>query len=384
MTVAIAGIGELPHGKSVGQTAMERHEQLIKRALDDAGLKLSDVDAILTVAPRADSYLIHATAVAEYLNIRPAIAFTLEAGGPGPMAMVEMARGYIEGGSAKTVVIVAADMPLGGLTQNAYIHTLSEVGPVHPDLEVPFGPSVPSMFALVAQHHMHRYGLTQAEMGAVALQGRKGAQHHPNAMMRKPLTMEEYEQSPWIATPLKRLDCAPVCDGGGAAVITSLERAKDLPCKPVKVLGTGFSMGHMHLSASPDLTDFNSGPSLDQALAAAKLDRSAIDVGLIYDCFTIAMLINMEDLGLAPRGEAGRAFAAGAFAKGTKLPINPHGGLLSHGHPARGAGFGNLVEGVVQIRGEAGERQVPNAKIALAHGMGAVFATHGCLLLGEA
>ena len=381
MTAVIAGIGELPQGRSTAVSPLDLHEDLIRLACVDGGIGLEEIDCLLTVSPRSDPYLIHAVGLAEHLRIKPAIAFTLEAGGGGPMAMVELARRWIEDGTVGAALIVAADMPLGAVSRKSYIKTLAEVGPVHPDVEVPFAPSVPSMFALVARRHMHEYGTSEAHFAAVAVQERQAAQRHPNAHMRGPMSADDHAASPWIATPLRRLDCAPVSDGGGAIVMTSMARARSGYQRPVEVLGTGFSMGHMHLSAAPSLTAFSAGMAIERALASAAVSRKDIDVALVYDCYTIAMIVNVEDLGLAAKGQAGPGFAAGEFDLDGRLPINPHGGLLSHGHPARGGGFGNLVEAVIQIRGTAGERQVDGANVAMAHGMGGVFATHAVQLL---
>ncbi|MBK8738394.1 MAG: thiolase family protein [Betaproteobacteria bacterium] len=384
MSVVIAGIGELPQGHSSAASPMALHQALIESALADAGLALADVDAILTVSPRADPYLIHASALAEHLGISPAITWTLEAGGAAPAAMVEVGRGLIEGGHARTVLAVAADMPLGAVTRNAYVRTLADTGPVHPDYERPFAPTVPSMFALVARAHMDAFGTTREHLAAVALQDRRMAALHPNAHFSESLSLERYLGGAAIADPLTLFDCAPVSDGGGAFVMTAGGRAAALPRPPARVLATGFATSHQHLSLAPSLVEFGAGRALDQALAAARLRRDALDVALVYDCFTIAMLVNLEDLGFAAKGQAGPEFSAGAFAAGSPLPVNTHGGLLSHGHPARAGGIGHLLEAVMQVRGEAGARQVAGADVAMAHGMGGVFATHGVVLLGAA
>jgi acetyl-CoA acetyltransferase len=384
MTVAIVGIGELRQGRSAAASPMALHEALIRRALDDAGLALSDVDAILTLSPRADPYLIHSAALAESLRVQPAIAWTLEAGGAAPIAMLEVGRGLIEGGRARTVLGVGADMPLGTGSRHNYIKTLADVGPVHPDYERPFAPTVPSLFAMVARAHMDAFGTTRAHLAAVALQDRKMAALHPNAHHVDPLSIEMYLAGAPIADPLTLFDCAPVSDGGGAYVLTSVERARDLARPPVTVVASGFSTGHLHLSAAASLVGFSAGRALDQAFRNADLSRDAIDVAMIYDCFTIAMLVNLEDLGFVSKGQAGAAFAAGEFGAGGRLPVNTHGGLLSHGHPARAGGMGNVIEAVMQLRGDAGARQVSDAEIALVHGMGGVFAAHGVALLGKA
>jgi acetyl-CoA acetyltransferase len=255
---------------------------------------------------------------------------------------------------------------------------------VHPDYERPFAPTVPSMFALVARAHMDAFGTTREQLGAVALQDRRMAATHPNAHHREALTMEAYLAAVPIADPLALFDCAPVSDGGGAFVMRAPDRARDAPNASVAILGTGFATGQQHLTAADSLVAFGAGRALDAALRDAKLARDTIDLALVYDCFTIAMLVNLEDLGFAGKGEGGAAFAAGAFDAGGALTVNPHGGLLSHGHPARAGGIGNLIEAVVQLRRQAGARQVKDAEVAMVHGMGGVFATHGIVLLGSA
>lgn len=367
-----------------GVTPMALHVRLARMALDDAGLNLADVDAVLTLSPRSDPYLIHAAALAEDLGMRPPVAFTIEAGGAAPAAMVDVAGMMIGAGRASTVLIVSADMPLSVVSGEDYVRTLADAGPVHPDLERPFGPSVISLFGMVAHAYQQEHGATDEDLAAVALHDRAAAAGHANAYMRKPMDLGAYRASPMIADPLRLLDCAPVSDGGAAVVVTSLERARDLRRRPVQVLSAGFSMTHLHLSAASSLTRFGAGDALKRALQEAGLRADDIDVANVYDCFSIALLINLEDMGLAPRGRAGAAFRSGAFGPGGRLAVNPHGGLLSHGYPARAAGIGNLVEAVLQLRGEAGDRQVRDAEVALTHGMGGVFATHGVLLLARA
>jgi acetyl-CoA acetyltransferase len=381
--VAIAGIAELPQGRISGLTPMGLHARLARMALEDAGLRQADVDAVLTLSPRSDPYLIHAAALAEHMGLAPPLAMTIEAGGAASMMMVDTARMLIGAGRASTVLIVAADMPLSVVSRDAYVQHLADAGPVHPDIERPFGPSVPSLFGLVARAYMQEFGTDDRDTAAAALHERAAAMRHPNAHMRKPMDIGSYRASPMIADPLRLLDCAPVSDGGAALVVTALDRARDLKRKPARVLSAGFAMTHLHLSAAPSLTRFGAGQAMQRALAEAGLQIGDIDVANVYDCFTIAMLINAEDLGLAPKGCAGAAFRAGEFAPGGRLPVNPHGGLLSHGSPARAAGIGNLIEAVVQLRGDAGERQIPGVEVAMAHGMGGVFATHGVMLLGQ-
>src|SRR5215475_6324874 len=279
--VMIAGIAEPVHGRISGLTPMALHERLALDALADAGLELRDVDTILTLAPRSDSYLIHAAAFAEYLGVSPPTALTLEGGGAAPAIMVDMARNMIEGGSAKTVLIVSADMPLSVNTRDSYINTLADSGPVHPDLERPFGPSVPSLFAMVARAYMHRFGADERDFGAVAMHDRAAAITHPNSHMRAPMDFATYCSSHMIADPLRLLDCSPVSDGGAAVVVTSADRV-DKSKRAVRVMGAGFAMTHLHLSAAPSLTSHGAGLALDRALVFAGRQRGDIDIGLVY------------------------------------------------------------------------------------------------------
>jgi acetyl-CoA acetyltransferase len=287
----------------------------------------------------------------------------------------------IEGGSARTVLIVSADMPLSVNTRDSYIKTLADSGPVHPDIERPFGPTVPSLFGMVARAYMNEFGADEHDLGAVSIHDRAAAITHPNSHMRAPMDFASYCASHMIADPLRLLDCSPVSDGGAAVIVTTADRAGKGAKRPVGVIGAGFATTHLHLSAARSLTRHGAGLALDRALAFARRSRDDIDVALVYDCFSIAMLVNTEDLGFAEKGKAGTAFRNGEFKRDGRLPINTHGGLLSHGYPGRAAGIGNLIEAVVQLRNNAGDRQVPNAEMTMTHGMGGLFATHGVLLL---
>src|SRR6201996_3460961 len=290
--VMIAGIAEPVHGRISGLTPMALHEKLALEALADANLELRDVDAILTLSPRSDSYLIHAAAFAEFLGIAPPVTLTLEGGGAAPAIMVDMARNMIEGGSAKGVCSSSADMPLSVNTRDSYVNTLADSGPVHPDLERPFGPSVPSLFAMVGRAYMNEFGADERDFGAVAMHDRPAAMRHPKSHMRNPMDFAAYCASHMIADPLRLLDCSPVSDGGAAVVVTSADRAGKGRKKPIPVAGGGFAMTHLHLSRAPSLMSPGAGLALDRALSFASRQRSDIDVALVYDCFSIAMLIN--------------------------------------------------------------------------------------------
>ena len=381
--IDICGVAEFPQGRTTWPSTMALHEALVRAALDDAGLGLDDVDVLFTTEPRSDAYLIHAAALAERLRIAPARCWSYESGGGVPIVMLEAAHNLLALGNAKAAVVVAADLPLTSVSRDRYVANLAQVGPVHPEFETPYQPAVPSMFALVARRYLAETGLDEKAFYQVALHDRAMAARHPNAHMREPITSETYQASRMISDPLRLLDCAPVSDGGGAVVIARRDGQTDRKRPRIGLKGVGAAMSHLHLSAAESLTEFAAGDAIERALDAAGVGREALDIALIYDCFSIAMLVNLEDMGLAPRGQAASLFASGHFGLEGDLPVNTHGGLLSHGHPARAGGMGNLVEAIVQLRGEGDSRQVPDCALALVHGMGGVFATHAACILGR-
>jgi acetyl-CoA acetyltransferase len=381
VTALIQGIGELPLGRSPHPSAMALHEALVAAALDDAECSLRDVDVLLTVCPRADPYLVHAEALAERLGIHPQHCYSVEAGGTAPVVMLSIARSLIESGEAAVAVIVAADAPLTG-AHGRYLEILSQVGPAHPQFEQPFGVTPRSLYALMARAYLNEHRLDETALAAVALHDRAMAGRHPNSQFTAPMTAEDYFAAPLVCDPLRRLDCAPPADGGAAIVMTAANGPGGRAGRPgIRVAATGGASSHAHVSQAPSLTQSAAGTALDRALDGTRLRREDIDVALVYDCFTIAMLMNVESLGFAKRGGAGADFRDGRFSGQDGPRINTHGGLLSHGYPARAAGIGNLVEAVVQLRGEAGERQVPGCGTALVHGMSGAQSSHAVALL---
>lgn len=380
MSATVAGVAEFPQGRTSWSSTMALHEALVRAALDDAGGELDQVGALFTLSPRSDPYLVHAYALAERLGVDPEHCFTVEGGGAAPVMMLKLATDLVESGEVELAVLVAADLPLTGVSRSSYVERLSVAGPIHPSYEAPYGPSTVSMFALSATRYLFEHGRTTDDLREVALHDRRMAAEHPNAHMTKSMGAEGYEGSRWITEPLRLLDCAPVSDGGGAVVVTRSGR----PGRPgVTVLGTGCTTSHAHLTKSANPARSGADVALARARRAAGDAPARLDLAFVYDCFTIAMLMNLEALGLAEPGRAADGFRDGRYDRDGEIPVNTHGGLLSHGHPARAGGMGNLIEAVVQLRGEAGPRQAPRSETALVHGMAGVFAGHGVALLGR-
>jgi acetyl-CoA acetyltransferase len=215
----------------------------------------------------------------------------------------------------------------------------------------------------------------------VAVSARRWAQLNPVAFKREPLTVEDVLSSRMVSDPLTALDCCLVTDGGGAVVMTGAERASGLVEKPVHLLGGGEASWHSSISAMPDLTTTAATESGRRAYESSGYGPTDMDVVELYDAFTINPILFLEDLGFCPKGEGGRFIADGRIAPGGELPVNTNGGGLSYCHPGM-YGIFLLIEAVRQLRGESGERQVPDASLALVNGNGGVLASQVTAVLG--
>jgi acetyl-CoA acetyltransferase len=226
-------------------------------------------------------------------------------------------------------------------------------------------------FALWARAHMARYGTTEEDLGSVAVLSRQHATRNPHALMRSPLTLEDYLASRWINEPFRLLDCALEADGAVALLLTTRERARDLHQVPIGVLARQSYMGAGgYVDAWPDMTEMYSSKLAGALWAQAGLSARDVDVACLYDCFTYTALCTAEDFGFCRKGEGGAFFASGAATYGGDVVINPHGGLLSEGYIH---GFNHHYEAVLQLRGQAGERQVADARVALVSGGGPAY-----------
>src|SRR5690606_22135309 len=249
--------------------------------------------------------------------------------------------------------------------------------------EAPWAPMVPiGNYAMIAARHMHQYGTTRAQMAEVAVSARRWAMLNPKAWSRSPLTVEDVLSSEMVADPLGKLDCCLVTDGGGAVVITTQARARDAAKKAVRILGSAESFSAWHISQAPDLTVTPGVESARAAFGQAGVTHSDVDLVELYDNFTIAAIMELEDLGFCAKGEGGAFVSEGRIAPGGSLPVQTMGGGLSYNHPGM-LGLLLIIEAVRQLRGEAGQRQVADARVGVVHGIGGVcFGSAGTLVLG--
>jgi acetyl-CoA acetyltransferase len=364
--------GELDsHGRAL-EVAM------IRQALDDAGLTLDDVDGVACAGQPAG--------LAEFLGIRPRYLDGTTVGGSSYELHVEHAAAAIAAGLCDVVVGVYASTPRSNRRRPGGGPGGPGGPPPGPNpafaWEVPFGLRLPiGAYALAASRHMAVYGTTPEQLAQIAVDTRRWAAMNPNARFRDPITVDDVLGSPMVVSPLHLLDCCLVTDGAGAYVITSAERARDLARPPVYVLGAATAGTHSMITEMPDLTVTGGAVSGPAAFEMAGIEPDDVDLLMGYDSFTITALLHLEDLGFCAKGEGGPFVEDGKLGPGGSLPMNTNGGGLSYTHPGM-YGMFLLVEAVRQLRGEAGERQIDDHRIAVAHGSGGVLSTMGTVVLG--
>ena len=379
--VAIVGAADTEVGKlpQIGPTAL--CIDAARRALDDAGISKDQVDGLVTCNSMVEPYMYHAEAMAEYLQIFPRYCISANAGGGTTFSTIQHAATAIVAGVCETVLVTMADCLRTGLSREQAKKMQSSTG--HPEFETPYGATVPAFYALIARAHMDAYGTTPEQMAAVAVSGRRHAARNPAAQMRELISVEDVLNSRMIADPLHLLDCSLVSDGGAAIIMTSAERAAGFPHDPVYILGAGEGHSHEHISQAHSLTTSAAVESGRRAYKMAGLGPRDIDLAQIYDCFTPVVLIELEDLGFCEKGEAGAFVESGQTTLEGTLPMNTHGGMLSHCHPGNPGAMFSLTEAVAQLRRQAGARQVTDAETALVHGQGGIMSSHATLILGR-
>ncbi|MEH7178208.1 thiolase C-terminal domain-containing protein [Neobacillus vireti] len=379
--VAIVGAADSEVGVVPQKGATQLCIDAALRALKDAGISKDQIDGLITCNSFSEPILYHAETIAEYLQIFPKYCVSVANGGATTFTMLHHAASAIVTGMCDTVLITMADSLRSGLTRDQAMTLQASTG--HPEFEIPFGPTVPAYYALLARAHMEKYGTTTEQLAAVAVSARKHASLNPAAQMREIITIEDVLHSRMVADPLHLLDCSLVSDGGAAVILTSAERAKEFPHHPVYLLGVGEGHHQEHITQSHNLTASAAVDSGRRAYEMAGLSPKDIDFAQIYDAFTSMVILQLEDLGFCEKGEGGAFVESGAIDLGGKMPVNTHGGLLSHCHSGHPGSIFALTETVNQLRHQAGQRQVPNAEVALVHGQGGIASSHATLILGR-
>ena len=374
-SAAIVGAAESDLGAVAAlMSPIDLMAQGIRRALDDCGLSLRDVDGLYCATTQVRT---SAMSLAEYLGLPHAYTDSTIVGGSSFEVHVAHAMAAIRAGLCSVVAIAY------GSTQRTVGRRAASVREYNP-YETPFRPFLPaSAYALAASRHMHEFGTTREQLAEVAVAARKWALMNPAAWEKKPLSVADVLAARPVSDPFTVRDCCLVTDGGGAIIVVSAERARDLKRKPVFVLGCGQAITHASISSMPDLTVTGAVHSGQQAYRMARLAPQDIALAALYDAFTINTILFLEDLGFCPKGDGGRFVADGAIAPGGRFPVNTNGGGLSYCHPGM-YGLFLLIEAVRQLRGDCGARQVAGAETAIVHGNGGVLSAQATVILGSA
>lgn len=380
--IAIVGVADTEVGLVPGMSPTELCVSAALDALQDAGIDKSAVDGLMTCNAFAEPIMYHAEAIAEYLQIFPTYCVSANTGGGTTLSVLQQAASAIQAGMATTVLISMADSLRSYMTRAQALQTQASTG--HPQYEQPYGLSVPAYYALIGQAHMAKYGTTPEQFAEVAVSGRAHAVRNAKAQKRTPITVDEVLNSRLISDPLHLLDCSLVSDGGAAIVVTSAERAQEFKHQPIYMIGFGEGHSHEHISQAADLTESAAVASGQQAFASAGVSAKDIDFAQLYDCFTPTVLIELEDLGFCAKGEGGALLQSGVTYPQGSLPVNTHGGLLSHCHSGNPGVMFALTETVWQLRHQAENRQVKNAELGLVHAQGGIMSSHSTAIFSRA
>jgi acetyl-CoA acetyltransferase len=379
--IAIVGAADTEVGAVPGKSPTELCVEAAIGAMADAGIDKSAIDGLITCNAFAEPIMYHAEAIAEYLQIFPRYCTTVNTGGGTTLALLHHAASAIVTGMADTILISMADSLRSSMTREQAMLVQSSTG--HPQFEQPYGPSVPAYYALIGQAHMAEYGTTAEQFAEVAVSCRAHAARNPTAQMREEISIADVLASRPIADPLRLLDCSLVSDGGSAVIVTSAERARDFPHHPVYLLGIGEGHSHEHISQAASLTTSAAVDSGKRAYDMAGVGPGDIDFAQLYDCFTPTVLVELEDLGFCAKGDGGAFLQSGATYPGGRLPVNTHGGMLSHCHPGNPGAMFALTETVWQLRNVAGARQVSGAEVALVHAQGGIMSSHATAIFAS-
>jgi acetyl-CoA acetyltransferase len=373
-TVAVVGAAETTKlGVIPDVSQIQLHADAALNAMADCGLKPKDIDGVATAGETP-------VQIAHYLGITPTWVDGTSVGGCSFMIHVRHAAAAIEAGLAKTILVTHGE---SGRSRVGNPPRSVPPSSLNGQFEQPFGPmGPPSLFPIPVLRYMKTYGVTHEQLAMVSVVQREWAGKNPRATFRDPITVEDVLGSRMIAYPLRLLQCCLVTDGGGALILTSADRAKDFPTKPVYILGTGESVETPMVSQMESFTSSRAfsvaGPT---AFREAGITHKDVDHLMIYDAFAHLPLFGLEDLGFVPRGEAGRFIAERNTAPGGKLPLNTNGGGLSYMHSGM-YGMYALQESVRQMRGIA-PAQIAGAKISVCHGVGGMFAASGTIIFSN-
>ena len=375
---AIVGVAESDEiGIVPGKSALQHHAEAAHNALADAGFSVRDVDGLFTAG-------FSTLATGEYLGIAPRYTDSTSVGGASFVIHIAHALAAINAGYCEVALITHGQTGRSARVRATAVEGLGNVPSPMAEFEYPYGIIGPPVsYGMACSRYMHEFGedRTREALAEIAVATRKWAQRNPKALMREPMTFDDYHESRLIAWPFHLFDCCLVTDAGAAVVVTSAERARDAAKRPVSILGAAEHHDHFMISQMPELTVTPAHVSGPKALAMAGVKHEDFDLAMIYDSFTYTVLVTLESLGFCGRGEGPDLVRGQRTAPGGDFPMNTSGGGLSYTHPGM-YGIFLIVEAVRQLRGEAGDRQLPDCRLALVNGTGGFLSSTGTVVLG--
>ncbi len=376
--VAVIGVGVTKFGELWDKSLRDLTAEAGLKAILDAGIASKDIDALYGGNMSSGLFVNQehtAALIAEAVGLTerhiPAtrVEDACASGG------VALRQGYISVASGvHDIVVVGGAEKMTDVSPSLATDALATAG--DQEWEAFFGVTFPGLYAMIARRHMHEYGTTKEQLGAVAVKNHHNGSMNPNAHFQKEITLEQALNSTMIAEPLGLFDCSPISDGAAVLILCPLERAKEFTDNPVKIVASAQASDTLALHGRRDICTMDATvAAANRAYKQADIQLKDIDLVEVHDCFTINEILAVEDLGFVKKGEGGKASENGLTALDGEIPINPSGGLKSKGHPVGATGVAQAVEIVTQLRGEAGKRQVKNAEIGMTHNIGGSGAT---------
>jgi acetyl-CoA acetyltransferase len=377
-TAAVVGIGELNPTKEAPPeaTALGLMSNAAAEAIADAGLETKDIDGFLCGMAFADAGLLYPASVAEVMGINPRMLNQVDIGGASPAGMVWRAAAAIQAGMCQAVLCVVGDL-------NKFGDQKPPVISVQREFEAPYGNIGANCgYAMIAHRHMYEYGTTARQMAKVAVDQRRSAVKNPLATFNdRELTIDDVLNSRMIVDPLHLYEIVSPCSGGSAVVVASPEVARRTKHPPAWLLGAGEYSNHASITYAPSLTDSPVKVAAETAFKMAGVAHRDIDLVCPYDCYTITVIVTLEDAGFCKKGQGGAFVWERDLSYAGDFPCNTHGGQLSFGQPGLGGGMSHVTEAVRQLMGRGGERQVKDAQLAYVNGNGGIMSEQASLIL---
>ncbi len=382
-SAVISGFAELPSAKSPeGLTSLGLTADIARRLIADAGLEKDEIDGLLVTTP-FDSYSLYwPSVVGSNLGLSLGFFDTVELGGASSAGMVWRAAAAIEAGLCNHVLCIAAECIGGGGAGGNNWRTLLPASDA--EFEMPFGATPPNAgYAMIARRHMHEFGTRPEDLAKIAVDQRKSALLAPGALFgNSAITIDDVLGSKLVCAPLHLLEIVSPCSGGSGVVVSRKSLLRK-PEQQVVIRGAGEAGSHVSITERRDLTTSWARHSAARALAMAGVAATDVDIAQVYDCYTIAVLMFLEDIGFCAKGQGGAFVRERDLAWDGDFPCNTSGGQLSYGQAGSGGGMTIVVEGVRQLMHRAGARQVTNAELGIVHGNGGVMSDQVTLVFAN-